>query len=120
MNNEQLQTILETTPDYDEARDNTLRAMLSDFYNEKMRSIVILVWGMGLVFMGGGILSLVLFFMAPDTKWQIFYAVMFLMCMQFLGMMKTFAWQMIHRNSIKREIRRLEIRLQDISERLEE
>ena len=53
MNSEQIQTIIETTPDYDEARDNTLHAMLSDFYNEKMRSIVILVWGMGLLFMGG-------------------------------------------------------------------
>ncbi len=119
MNSEQIQTIIETTPDYDEARDNTLRAMLSDFYNQKMTSIVILVWGLGLLFMGGGILSLILFFQAPDTKYQIFYAVIFLMSMQFLGMMKTFAWQMIHRNSIKREIKRLEIRLEDISERLD-
>ena len=119
MDTDQMQTILETTPDYDEARDNTLRAMLSDFYNQKMTSIVVLVWGLGLLFMGGGILSLILFFKTPDTRYQIFYAVMFLMCMQFLGMMKTFAWQMIHRNSIKREIKRLEIRLEDISERLE-
>lgn len=120
MNSEKIQTIIETTPDYDEARDNTLRAMLSDFYNQKMASIVVLVWGMGLLFMGGGIFSLVLFFRTAEIKWQIFYAVMFLMCMQFLGMMKTFAWQMIHRNSIKREIKRLEIRLQDISERLDD
>jgi hypothetical protein len=118
MNSEKIQTIIETTPDYDESRDNTLRAMLSDFYNQKMTSIVILVWTLGLLFMAGGILSLVLFFRNTETKGQIFYAVMFLMCMQFLGMMKTFAWQMIHRNSIKREIKRLEIRLQDISERL--
>ncbi|MCP4455799.1 MAG: hypothetical protein GY809_30440 [Planctomycetes bacterium] len=83
-----------------------------------MTSIVILAWALGLLFMGGGIFSLIQFFMSPNTKYQIFCAVMFLMCMQFLGMMKTFAWQMIHRNSIKREIKRLEIRLQDISERL--
>ena len=119
MNTEQIQTIIETTPDYDEARDNTLRAMLSEFYNRKMTSIVILVLGMGVTFMGAGILSLILFFRTDDIKLQIFYAVMFLMFMQFLGMMKVFAWQMIHRNSIKREIKRLEIRLQDISDRLD-
>jgi hypothetical protein len=118
MNSEHIQTILDTTPEYDEARDNTLRTMLSEFYNRKMTSIVILVLGMGLTFMGAGILSLVLFFRTDDIRFQIFYAIMFLMFMQFLGMMKIFAWQMIHRNSLKREIKRLEIRLQDISDRL--
>ena len=59
-----------------------------------------------------------MFFRTENIRLQIFYAVMFLMFMQFLGMMKFFAWQMIHRNSLKREIKRLEIRLQDISDRL--
>lgn len=119
MESQHAQTILDATPVYDEAHDNTIQAMLSEFYNRKMTSIVVLVLGMGVTFMGAGILSLFLFFRTEDIKLQIFYAVMFLMFMQFLGMMKVFAWQMIHRNSLKREIKRLEIRLQDISEKLD-
>jgi hypothetical protein len=33
-----------------------------------------------------------------------------------MAIMKIFAWQMIHRNSIKREIKRLELRIAELSE----
>lgn len=118
MDSERIQTILETSPQYDETRDNTLRAMINEFYTRKMSSIVALVWGMGLIFMGLAAFCAVRFFYATDTRGQIFHAVGFLLFMQWLASIKIFAWQMIHRNSIKREIKRLEIRLQDISERI--
>ena len=119
MDSERIQTILDTSPEYDETRDNTLRAMISDFYSRKMTSIVALVWGMGVVFMGLAIFCAVRFFSVTNTRGQIFHAVGFLLFMQWVSSLKVFAWQMIHRNSLKRELKRLEIRMQDISERLE-
>ncbi len=49
------------------------------------------------------------FFAADQTKSQIMYAAIFIVACQFAGRMKVFAWQMIHRNNIKREIKRLEL-----------
>ncbi len=36
-------------------------------------------------------------------------------CVQGISLMKTFAWEVIHRNSIKREIKRLELRIVEMA-----
>ena len=38
---------------------------------------------------------------------------------QFVGLMKIFAWQMMPRNSIAREIKRLEIRIVELAKSLD-
>lgn len=114
MNDEEIKKIIDGT--YDDSRENTIWSMVGDFYNRKMLSIVILVWGMGITFMGVAIFSGVKFFRAGEIKYQIMYAVIFLTCIQWVGSVKIFAWQLIHRNSVKREIKRLEIRIAELNE----
>ena len=114
MNEEQIKKIIDGT--YDEPREDTIGSMLKDFYNRRMLSIVVFVWVWGLIVVGVAIFSAVKFFEVDQTKSQIMYAAIFICGCQLIGLMKIFAWQMIHRNSIKREIKRLELRIAALSE----
>jgi hypothetical protein len=117
MDDAQIRQMIEDS--YDDSKEDTLRAMVGQFYNKKMLSTVILVWAYGLVFMALAIFSGVKFFRAGDIRSQIMYAGLFLCGVQMVALIKIFAWQMIHRNSIKREIKRLEIRVAELKETVE-
>ena len=117
MNEEQIKKIIDGT--YDEPREETIWSMLRDFYNRRMLSVVIFIWAWGLAIMAVTIFSAVKFFNVEQTKYQIMFAAIFICGCQFIGLTKIFAWQMIHRNSIKREIKRLELRIAALAGSLE-
>ena len=96
---------------YDDSREDSLRSMLSDFYSRRMLSTAILVWACFLFFFALGVVSAILFFRTDQTRSQIMYAAIFVCLMHWASLIKIFAWQTIHKNSIKREIKRLEIQL---------
>ena len=118
MTEDPLKQLLDCEDVYDDSREDTLRAMLGDFYNKRMRSIVVMVWASGLIFMALAVLSAIAFFKSADAKAQLLYATIFICLLQWIGLLKVFAWQTIHRNNIKREIKRLEIRIDDLTQRL--
>ena len=120
MNQNELQKIMNGPDEYDQAREDGLMAMVGDFYTRKMLSMVILVWGMGIIFIGGAIFSGVKFFGTDEIRYQILYAVIFLTCVQWVGSLKVFAWQLIHRNSIKRELKRLEFRIAELDQTIKD
>ena len=93
--------------------------MVSDFYSRRMLWTAAFIWTVGLVFFLGAILIAMKFFGADQTRDQILYATAFLACVQLLGLMKIFAWQMLHRNSLAREIKRLEIRIAELAKSLD-
>jgi hypothetical protein len=114
MDDEQIKKMIEDT--YDSSKEETIRSMLRDFYNKKMISIVVFLWAWGIVFMAGIVYSAVKFFDTDQTQYQIMYAAVFVSLIQWLSMIKVFAWQMIHRNNIKREIKRLELRIVELGQ----
>ena len=116
MNEEEIKKIIESSEQYDKAKEYSLLGMVGDFYTRKMLSMVILIWSMGILFIAGAIYSGVRFFKTDDTRYQIMYAVIFITLIQWVGWLKVFAWQIIHRNSIKRNIKRLELRIAQLSE----
>lgn len=95
----------------DESKDYSLCTMLKDFYNKKMLSIIIIIMADALIFIALAILVAQKFFDTENTKQLIMYAVIFLCCVHVIAMLKIFSWQMIHRNSIKRDIKRLESKI---------
>ena len=107
MNEEQIKKIINGT--YDESREDGIWQMIGDFYSRKMLSIAIFIWVWAMIFAALAIFSAVKFLAVDETRYHIMFATIFLCACQFLGLMKIFAWQMIHRNSIKREIKRLEL-----------
>jgi hypothetical protein len=118
MNDEQIKKMIEDT--YDDSKEDTLRTMIGQFYSRKRLSTIILLWSYGLAFMALAIFSAVKFFHAETNKSQIMYAALFICCIQFFGLIKIFAWQLIHKIGIRREIKRLEIRIADLSQTVQE
>lgn len=101
---------------YDDSKEDSIHSMIHDFYNRKMLSKVIFAWTHALICIGLMVFSGIKFFKADQTQTQLMYAVIFIAATQYLTLIKIFAWQMIHRNGIKREIKRLEIRLADLAQ----
>ena len=116
MNDDSIRKLI--ADNYEDSTEDTIRSMVSDFYSKKMLSTTILVWAMGLAFCALAVVSAVQFFKADQTKEQILYAALFLVGLQMLGLMKVFAWGMVHRHGIKRAIKRLELRIAEMNETL--
>jgi hypothetical protein len=104
---------------YDDSRENSIRSMIGEFYSRRMLSTAVFVWVVAMIVMAGAIFSAVRFFAAEEIKAQILYATLFLTFVHFIALMKVFAWQMIHRNRTAREIKRLEIRIAELSKSLD-
>jgi len=96
---------------YKDSKADTLRSLLKEFYNRRMRTVVILVWVAAMVLIAGMVLCGVEFFATESVKYEIMYAAVFVCLFTWVADMKIFAWLMMHRNSIKREIKRLELRI---------
>jgi hypothetical protein len=105
MNGEEIKKNVEGTSN--ESKDDLVWSMASDFYNKKMLPVVIVVWLWAIIFFAGAAYCGVRFFKADQTKYQIMYAAIFVCCFNGICLVKIFAWQMIHRQGIKREIKKL-------------
>lgn len=114
MNEKDIQNLLNET--YNQGKEDTLRGMIKDFYNRKNTSSIILVWAYGLVVIAAAVYFGTQFFKTDQMRAQIMYATLFIVMVQIMQLLKIFAWQMIHRNGIKREIKRLEIRIAELGE----
>ena len=116
MNNETIKKIIEDS--YDESKEEGLRSIVRDFYSRKIMSSVILVWVMAIAFLGLAIFSAVHFFRTDQIRLQIMYAALFVVGLHEFGVVRIFAWQMAHRRNLKREIKRLELRVMELGETL--
>jgi len=105
MNDEEIKKIVNDT--YDDSKEDSIWSMVRDFYSRKMLSTTILVWVWAIIFFAGAAYCSIKFFKTNQTKYHIMYAALFVCFVHGIGLMKIFAWEMIHRNSIKREIKKL-------------
>ena len=94
----------------------TYMDMIRAFYGKKMRWIVAIVWFWSLVFLALIIVSLVIFINSEVTKTQIICAAIFVSGWVGIGVAKEMAWSMVNKNLLSREIKRLEIRVAELSE----
>jgi uncharacterized protein DUF6768 len=111
MTDDRLHKILDDADAYDRAREDTLWGMVGDFYSKRMLSFAILIWGFGLAFTALAVFCGIAFFETDVLRYQIMYAAIFVSSVQMVALMKIFSWQMIHRNRIVRDLKRIEARL---------
>jgi len=107
-----------TEDSYDDSREGSVLWMAKEFYSKKMASFAIMVWAVAVIFFAGAVYTGVRFFGTDNTRHQIMYAVLFICFVHGIGLMKIFSWQMISDNSIKREVKRLELRIAELAERI--
>jgi hypothetical protein len=105
MNNEQIKKNVDDN--YDESKEDSIWSMAMDFYSRKMLPVVVLVWVWAIIFIAAAAYCGTKFFKTDQAKSQIMYAAIFICCFNGICLMKIFAWLMIHRQGIKREIRKL-------------
>lgn len=116
MSNEQIRKIIEDS--YDDSKEETLRAILRDFYSRRMLPTVILLCAWAIPFIALAVYSAMRFFKADQTQAQIMYAALFILGAHGVGLMKICAWEMMNRHSIRRDLKRLELRVAELTEML--
>ena len=94
--------------------EDSICSMIRDFYNKKMIPMIILTFGYSILFIVIAIFSAMQFFKTTETKCQIMYAAIFIAAIQFIVLMKIFVWQIIHRNGLKRELKKIHNKLDDL------
>ncbi len=116
MSDEPIKRIIDDS--YDDSKEETLRAMAREFYSRRMRSTAILVWGWSMVFIALAVYGAMQFLKADQTQGQILYAALFILGAHGVGLMKILAGQMLHQHSIRRDLKRVELRVAELSEML--
>jgi uncharacterized membrane protein YoaK (UPF0700 family) len=118
MDKEQIKKMIDSTLEYNESKEGSFCTMARDLYNKKNLATLIWVWANSLVFLVLIVLSCIGFFQTNQTKFQIMYAAIFICCIQAIILAKIVCWQTMQRNQITREIKRLELRITELSETL--
>jgi hypothetical protein len=114
MDQEQIKKIIEDT--YDDSKEDNLLSMVGQLYSRKMFSSLIAHGAYSLVFIVLAVFCGFEFFETQQVQYQIMYAAIFVCCIQFVTLRKNIYWQMLHKNSVSREIKRLEIRIAELNE----
>ena len=99
------------------AQRDSIASLLADSLRGQNRFLSTLMIVVQLAMLALAIASIVRFFDADTTRWQIFYAAAFLWLMSAMGMIKAWFWMQIHRNRVLREIKRLELQVARLAER---
>jgi hypothetical protein len=105
MNNEENKSNVNET--CNELKEDSIWLMASDFYSRKMLPVVIIIWIWAIFFCAGAVFCGVKFYKTEQTKSQIMFAALFICCFQGICLMKSLGSQVIHRQGIKRAIKKL-------------
>ena len=118
MNEEELKKLINDS--YDQTKEETLGNIIKTFYSKKLRCIAIIVWGWALLAMASIVVSVVFFILTDQTKLQIMWAAVFICSFTFIGFVKEMAWSMVNKHLLSREIKRLELEIAQLSQKIEE
>ena len=116
MDKEQIKKIIDNPPQDDDSQEDTLLSMVGQLYSKRMYPNIIATAAYGLPFLALAIFCGVKFFRTDLVQYQIMYAAIFVCCVEFVILRKNIYWQMLHKNSISREIKRLELRIAELDE----
>lgn len=92
-----------------ESEEDSLRALIGDAYQGKLRWLSVMMTFWQLVFFVIFVWAGVRFFGSTTSSEPLFWATIFLMTGVGVSMMKVMHWMMINRNRVLREIKRLEL-----------
>ena len=120
MDKEQIKKIIDSPPEYDESKEDTLRQWFIGGYSKKMRWITFVVCAFYLILTIPMVFCAIQFFRADQVKDQIMYAVIFLFCSHWMGFESVFAWVMMQSPRHSRERKRLELCIAELIETIKE
>ena len=101
-----------------DGREDTIRFMVAESFRSQQRWLLLMMWFWVLVTFVLAVLSGIAFLKADDTRSQIMYAACFVVCSQMVGGFKLWVWIAMNRNSLKREIKRWELRVVELCDQV--
>jgi len=104
---------------HDAQQEMTLREMVASTFRGRQRWMAVVAWLDMLVFTGVSVLAALMFFRSETTRDFIMWATVFLTCASIIVLVKMWYWMAMNRNAVQREVKRLELRLADLVEKLE-
>jgi len=120
MNDEQIKKIIDSPEEYDDTKEESYISWARFWFKSSQRWAIILVFAHFSFFIALAILCGILFLITDSTKYQIMYAAFFVCLVLIAYLIKVFAWVLTSRNSIKREIKRLELRIAELADSITE
>lgn len=104
---------------YDTSREDTIREMFTSAFHGRTWWMATIAWIYMLGWTAVAVLAAVWFFRATEVKDLIMFARIFLTMVVFVGLTKMWYIMLINRNSVKREVKRLELRVAELTETLQ-
>lgn len=118
MDREQISRMINDPDAYDESKEETVYAWFHDAYSRRMRWVMICVYAQYIILLVPIVYSAIAFFKADQIRSQILHATVFLFCNLWMGFISVFGWVMLQRPTIRREFKRLELRVVELTEAL--
>ncbi len=103
---------------FDTLGEQSMAQMVIDSFRSRQRWLIALVFFWSLVIFAASIVCAVQFFRAGTDREAIAWGLGFVVGMQAVGLLKTWYWMELYKNSITREIKRMELQLARLSARI--
>jgi hypothetical protein len=97
--------------EHDSAREDSLRRLIAGAFDARNRVVTLISAAIKTAALATAVWMGVLFFRTDEIRSLILYATVFNTCMLILATMRLFLWQLLLRQGVMREIKRLELRL---------
>ena len=120
MDKKQMKQIIDQPLDPEHIREGTYFSFFSDFYTRNNRVVILFVWGNALFFLALLVVSAILFFQTNNTQYHILYAALFICSVQVLILTKIVYYLAVIRNRTLRDIKRLELCMAEMNEKLKD
>lgn len=104
---------------YDELEEQNILGKLGEVYKGKMGWLAITMNVVHLIIFGLFVYCLVQFFNTDDTNTLIQWASAGFLCMIFMGMLKLYVWMQMDKNDTLRELKRLELQVAAMAQKLD-
>ena len=101
---------------YDTSKEDTLLSMAGQLYSRQMLPSFLVHGVYSLPFIIAAVYCGIKFFDTQHVQFQLMYAAIFICCVHVIFLRKVIYWQMLHKNSVSREIKRLEVRIVELME----
>ena len=114
MNDKQTQEMIDEI--YDTSKEDTLLSMVGELYSRRMLPSWLVHVAYSLVFVIGAVYCGIKFFDTQPVQFPLMYEAIFICCVHVIFLRKVIYWQMLHKNSVSREVKRLEVRIVELTQ----
>lgn len=104
---------------YDDLEEQNIFQMLTGLFQGKMKWFIIIINIVSIFAFGLFIYCAIQFFNTDVTNELIKWGVAGTFCMLMISMLKIFVWNQMDKNSIKRELKRIELQISFLSSKLD-